>query len=220
MFFYWIFTDGSKEPKSGNTGFAFVIPELKINIRERTPDHLTVFTVELLAILNAVQWVEHNKLKMAVICSDSLSALVSLQFLSFHNRPDIVYEIYEILYRLNHIGMRFMWIPVHKGIEGNDMADVLAKQALKQDRIIEVSYSKAEIKAIIRINIMNVWQKQWDEGSKGCHLYKIRKEVGKMKSIGRTSREQTTISRMRLGHTGLNKTMYFQHYYLSSLALC
>lgn len=97
----FIFTVESNEPKSGNTGFAFVIPGLKINITERTPDHLTVFTVELLAILNAVQWVEHNK--MVVMCSESLSALVSLQSLSSHNRPDIVYEIYETLYRLNHI---------------------------------------------------------------------------------------------------------------------
>ncbi len=136
----------------------------------------------MFAILKALQWVEQNKVKMAVICSDSLSALVSLQSLSSQNRPDVVYEIYESLYRIKHIELRvsFMWIPAHRGIVSNEMADVLAKQALKQDRIMEVPYSKAEIKAIIRINIIKSWQKQWDEESKGRHLYKIRRAVGKI----------------------------------------
>ncbi len=111
--FIAVFTDGSKDPKSGLTGFAFTIPELKISIKERTSDHLTVFTVELLAILMVLQWVEQNKIVKVVICSDSLSSLMSLQSLSSYNRPDIVYEIYETLFRLQHIKteIRLMWIP-------------------------------------------------------------------------------------------------------------
>lgn len=46
-------------------------------------------------------------------------------------------------------------------------------------------------------------QKQWDEGGKG-HLYTIKQKV----KTGRNTRLQNIISRMRLGHTGLNKTMY------------
>ena len=41
-----IYTDGSKEPKEGKTGFAFVIPELNVN-------SMTVYTVEMLAITMA-----------------------------------------------------------------------------------------------------------------------------------------------------------------------
>ncbi len=79
-----------------------------------------------------------------------------------------------------------MWIPAQRGIVGNEMADVLAKQALKQNRIsckaalqrlytnnLELN-SKSEIEATIPINIITSWQKQWDEESKGRHLYKIR----------------------------------------------
>jgi len=53
---------------------------------------------------------------MAVICSDSLSALVSLPSESSQNKPDLVYEIYESLYRIKHIELRFslMWIPAHR----------------------------------------------------------------------------------------------------------
>lgn len=60
-----------------------------------------------------------------------------------------------------------MWIPAN---EGNEAADALAKQALKHDRIMEVSFSKAESKAKVRNNIMKAWQKQWDEGKKGRHF--------------------------------------------------
>lgn len=101
--FIAVFTDGSKDPKSGLTGFAFTIPELKISIKERTSVHLTVFTVELIAILTALQWVEQNKIGKVVICPDSLSSLMSLQSLSSNNRLDIVYEMYEIMFRLQHI---------------------------------------------------------------------------------------------------------------------
>lgn len=94
------------------------------------------------------------------------------------------------------------------GAEGNDISDILAKQALKLDIIMEVSFSKAEAKALIRSYIMNAWQKHWNEGNKGRHLYKIKQKVGGMKAIGKNNREQAVISRLRLGHTGLNKTMH------------
>ncbi len=101
-----------------------------------------------------------------------------------------------------------MWIPAHRGIERNEAADALAKQALKHDIIMEVAFSKAESKVKIRNIIMKILQKQWDEGKKGCHLYNIKQEVGRMKSTGRHTREHTFISRLRLGHTGLNNTMH------------
>jgi len=50
-----IFTDGSKEPENGRTGAAVYIPEFKVAIKKRTTDHVSVYTVELLAIRVRVQ---------------------------------------------------------------------------------------------------------------------------------------------------------------------
>ncbi len=35
-------TDGSKDPNTGETGFAFSIPSLKMCVNRRTSDHLSV----------------------------------------------------------------------------------------------------------------------------------------------------------------------------------
>lgn len=45
-----IFTDGSKDPETMKTGIAVVIPHYEIVIKKRTPDFLSVFTAELVAI--------------------------------------------------------------------------------------------------------------------------------------------------------------------------
>ncbi len=46
-----IFTDGSKDPKSGRTAAAFFIHKYNISISKRTTDHIQVFTAELIAVL-------------------------------------------------------------------------------------------------------------------------------------------------------------------------
>ena len=46
-----IFTDGSKNPKTGRTGAAFSVPEFKVAVTTRATNHLSVYKMELLAIL-------------------------------------------------------------------------------------------------------------------------------------------------------------------------
>ncbi len=47
----------------------------------------------------------------------------------------------------------FMWIPAHREIKGNEMVDGLAKQALEDEEIMNISLSKYEAKAIIKASI-------------------------------------------------------------------
>lgn len=49
-------------------------------------------------------------------------------------RPDILYEIHET-HRLHEMHLNIRFIPAHKGIEGNEVADDLAKQAIRNDNI-------------------------------------------------------------------------------------
>lgn len=115
-----VYTDGSKDPKSGRTGFAYSIPTLNYSANRRTSDHLSVYTVEMMAIVTALQWIEETQIKKVILCTDSCAALESLKSFMSHSRQDMVNEIYEILYRfkIKNIMIIFMWIPAHRGIKG------------------------------------------------------------------------------------------------------
>ena len=72
----YIYTDGSKEPITGATGAAVVIPSHHITVK-RTSDHLSIYAVELCTILLAIEWVEDMVDRKIVISSDSVSSVLS-----------------------------------------------------------------------------------------------------------------------------------------------
>lgn len=82
----WIYTDGSKDPQSGQTGAAFGIPKMGIKVQKRLSDQVSVFTVELMGIWLALQWVEETRPDKVVICSDSSAVLKSLQSFKSQSR--------------------------------------------------------------------------------------------------------------------------------------
>ena len=70
-----IFTDGSKDPENRTVGAAFVVPELNYEKQIKLNPTLSVFTSELVAIQQAVQWIIDSKTPKSVILTDSLSAV-------------------------------------------------------------------------------------------------------------------------------------------------
>ncbi len=96
-----------------------------------------------------------------------------------------------------------------KWSKGNEEADKLAKQAVDDEMVeIEMPHSIKEIKSVIKEKVIKKWQQYWDNENKGRHLYAIQKKVGKGRKRGRNRREESIITRLRMGHTGLNKTLH------------
>ncbi len=126
----FIFTDGSKDPGTGCAGAAIYIPMTESCIKKRVSDHFSAYTTELLAILLILQWIEEKEINNTVIASDSFSALTSIRSGRSSFRTDILNEIFLIIYRMesNCISTRFLWVPAHVGVEGNEQVDILAKQ--------------------------------------------------------------------------------------------
>ncbi|XP_052421445.1 uncharacterized protein LOC127964936 [Carassius gibelio] len=87
------FTDGSKDPVSGNSSAAVYIQRLQDKIQKRITNFVSVFTTGLIAILLAIQWVEEVQPTRVVICTDSLSALNSLLSEQSTSRKDLIYEV-------------------------------------------------------------------------------------------------------------------------------
>lgn len=208
-----LYTDGSKDPSSGRTGAAVSIPQYKIQIKRRTSDHLAVYTVELLAIALALNWLLVNcavGITKAVIASDSQAALLSIQT-GKSCRLDLLYRIHDILFQLHSrdVCVQFVWVPAHVGVDGNEEADILAKQAMKSVIVnIAVPLSKNEAKSIIRDKVIGMWQEQWDDGDTGRHLYNIQQLVGGSRSWNGSRRVGAVMTRLRIGHSGLNKSLF------------
>jgi len=100
-----------------------------------------------------------------------------------------------------------LWVPAHRGVQGNERADTLAKQALERQHKTDILLSKAEVKTIIKRNIMKEWQHSWDVEETGRHLHAVQSEVGKGRPARRRTAEDNIVTRLRIGHTRLNKTM-------------
>ncbi len=131
---------------SPRTGTAFYVPEFKVRKAVRITDGTSVYTAEMTAILMALEWVYEVRPDKVIICSDSMAILGSLQSLET-NRTDILTEIMIRLYSLRQVGIiiRFMWVPAHVGIQGNEEADKIAKESLKmKEPNINISLSGSE----------------------------------------------------------------------------
>uniref|UniRef100_A0A1A8L2C0 Reverse transcriptase domain-containing protein n=1 Tax=Nothobranchius pienaari TaxID=704102 RepID=A0A1A8L2C0_9TELE len=208
--FVKLYTDASKDT-ADRVGVAFIVPEFRVAVKKRVSDGLSVYTGEMLAILLAVQWVEEHRPLFSVICSDSSSSLTSLRCSHSDSRPDVLIEIQQSLYRINMMGLtiRFLWIPAHCGIRGNEEVDTVAKEATISTSVqLVIPFCRKEVKSMIRQEMMKEWQKQWEKERRGRWLYKIQRRVGDMRNTGRSRREEVIVSRLRFGHTGLNNTLF------------
>ena len=121
----FIFTDGSKS--SAGVGYAAVFKDF--NRSFSLPTYASIFTAELYGILCALKEIVKLKGENFVIFSDSRSALQILE--SFNPNHPLVVEILEWILVIKHSGksVSFCWVPAHVGIQGNEKADNLAKEA-------------------------------------------------------------------------------------------
>ncbi len=128
----------------------------------------------------------------------------------------------KLLFRLHNLNIvvTLMWVPAHRGVKGNEISDSLAKEAIRQENTMDILFSKTEIKTIIKSKIISKWQDKWNKGSTSRHLYTIQKEVGRMRMTGRCTKEENIISRLRQGHTRLNKTLHLIGKHPTGLCEC
>jgi len=146
------YTDGSKVEKDTPTGASVYSPNFNLNIMHRLPMETSIFSAEAWAILTAINAIFDLRCDKAVIFTDSKSVLDALASPLSHNKNYLIHYIRNSWLRCIHNGteLYLFWIPSHKGIRGNEIADFLAKKATTQgykpDFKIPYSDLHAEIK--------------------------------------------------------------------------
>ncbi|CAI6366491.1 unnamed protein product [Macrosiphum euphorbiae] len=191
-----IYTDASKS--INGTGFAIVDGQQAKTFR--LPSFSSIFTAESYALYMAVQFVVQSDYKYSLIISDSLSALISLQD---HHPQNEVIQLTKDLISSSKNKIKFMWVPSHIGIPGNEKADKMANEAVTSttSTIINKIPSKDLLNEAHK-RIIKTWQNHWDSIPSSNKLRNIKKSISKWAYPENASRrEQIVINRSRIGHS-------------------
>ena len=119
----------------------------------------------------------------------------------------------------------FVWVPAHVRIASNEKVDELAKEVAEKETIdVNINLSKVEGKSIVWQETILKWQQLWEQENKGRHLFSISSRVNDLVNICKRGwirrKEQVIISRIRIGHTFLNNTLFILGEHQSGLCSC
>lgn len=201
------FTDGSRISPNDFSSYGVFSPTYNLKIAGCLPQLSSVFTAELVAIKMAVSHILSTKAKSNIILSDSESAIKDIVSIKPNLGNYITFKVREsiVMAASLNISISLCWIPSHKGLKGNEIADQLAKVGRFRPHLaipIPIEDVLTSRKAHKRIT----WQEFWTESSnvKGKYSADIQPLVSYVpwfKLLPFISRTFiTTISRLRLNH--------------------
>ncbi|XP_011858585.1 PREDICTED: LOW QUALITY PROTEIN: RNA-directed DNA polymerase from mobile element jockey-like [Vollenhovia emeryi] len=130
--------DGSRTegPDRNLVGAGIFSPELQQHISQRLPDSASIFFAEAWAIVGALKMClsEGAHFTKAIILSDSRSVPDAINSLDPHHRGHLVPLIRNLAHKTKKgIEVTCVWIPSHKGIDGNEEAGRLARNAASDE---------------------------------------------------------------------------------------
>ena len=172
------------------------------------PGNASIFTAELVAIKDALLFIESNDVPRHVVFSDSLSSLQALK--GFYPTHAFIQDILTLLASLNSASKEVVlcWVPSHVNIAGNEKADQAARSAASDPPPRRFQLPASDFKSLISLCVRREWQRSWDL-TRGNKLKMLKPKIVPWQSSHRKSRgEEVSLCRLRIGHT------YATHRYL------
>lgn len=179
------FTDGSK--KENKPSYSIVSNE-EITVNSLS-DTYSIFSCEAFAILKLLEKLNTPVDSKIVIYTDSKSTIRAITKSS--NNDPIIQQIQLTLFQLqtNNTQVILAWVPSHQGIEGNEIADTEAKNALNKPIEPQAKTSLSDFKKYIHRLFMK------DSGLDSTNTI--------IDDTALTRRDQVILTRLKIGHTNL-----------------
>ncbi|GBL75896.1 Putative protein in type-1 retrotransposable element R1DM [Araneus ventricosus] len=155
-----VYTYGSR--MEDRTGFAVCILQNNINTQNylfKLKTYNSVFQAELAAIQYAANWAASNNHKINIY-TDSLSSIMALKSASSRSRF-VNLAKKDIHSAINLVGLS--WVKAHIGIEGNELADQFAKQALSTGEELDIPAPRSYLNRKLKSFILNTWNTYWSQ---------------------------------------------------------
>lgn len=194
-----LYTDGSKTQNAVGWGYSSYLETRNGRLNK----HTSVQSAELVAIYMALKASRKSKFENVLICSDSLSSLMSIQ--NIYSKNSLVQKIQEQISKSNKT-FTLLWIPGHVGIIGNEEADVLAKKGSKKAPSFDSKIYPGDLKTSAK---RKIWEK-WGKKVEGNRVFKLKGTAEKCSNIkGLSRKDSIIIARLRIGHTRLTHKHLF-----------
>ena len=168
-----------------STSAAMAIPIIDHVSSWRISPHISILGAELFAMLQALKWIFKNKnvIKAAVILTDSMSGI---QLLKKRNPKTYLHQVFKlqqlVLIISDELPIRIQFIPGHKDIKGNEIADGAAKTAHELELVTKVPLAREEMVSLTKKHFKLKWQGMWTNSmsitEKGKRLAVVRDTDG------------------------------------------
>jgi ribonuclease HI len=170
-----IYTYGSKD--EGDVGAGVVIyadkqltTQCKFKLQHRCSNN----QAEQIAILKALEQLtklDDPTSRIAAIYTDSKVTIDSLKNHSMHSF--LIEEIRNKVRQLTTLDwtINFGWVKAHIGIEGNEAADQLAKEAVQEENDRNIVYNRVPATTVateINKQVIKQWKSEWNSTEKGA----------------------------------------------------